>query len=129
MCIQALTGDSHAGYSYCGGCGAFAYKQVDSTNVYDSCLLPQCLVYVFSCLVRRRKRVFILGPSHHVYLSGCALSSTTAYETPLYNLNIDQSSESTHSLVTPEVFSLRRRQMYKHPPQGRTLIEINYTYI
>ena len=39
-----------------------------------------------------RRRVFILGPSHHVYLAGCALSSTTRYETPLYNLEIDQMS-------------------------------------
>lgn len=39
-----------------------------------------------------RRRVFILGPSHHVYLAGCALSSTTHYETPLYNLEIDQMS-------------------------------------
>ena len=40
------------------------------------------------------KRVFILGPSHHVYLSGCALSPTTHYETPLYNLTIDQAGEA-----------------------------------
>ena len=40
-----------------------------------------------------RKRVFLLGPSHHVYLPGCALSSTTHYETPLYNLEIDKISE------------------------------------
>ncbi|XP_077994147.1 protein MEMO1-like isoform X2 [Glandiceps talaboti] len=58
----------HAGYVYCGRCGAHAYKQVDPTKV---------------------KRVFILGPSHHVRLSGCALSSTTSYSTPLYNLPID----------------------------------------
>ena len=36
-----------------------------------------------------RKRIFILGPSHHVRLSGCALSSTCRYETPLYDLHID----------------------------------------
>nr|XP_002731317.1 PREDICTED: protein MEMO1-like [Saccoglossus kowalevskii] len=58
----------HAGYAYCGKCGAHAYKQVDPTNV---------------------KKVFILGPSHHVRLSGCALSRTVTYDTPLYNLPID----------------------------------------
>jgi AmmeMemoRadiSam system protein B len=35
------------------------------------------------------KRIFILGPSHHVRLSGCALSSQDKYETPLYDLTID----------------------------------------
>ena len=36
-----------------------------------------------------RKRVFILGPSHHVRLSGCALSPCTKYHTPFYDLHID----------------------------------------
>jgi len=59
----------HAGYQYCGSCAAFAYKEVSPTQV---------------------KRVFILGPSHHVRLGGCALSPAKAYKTPLYDLNIDQ---------------------------------------
>ncbi|CAL1546097.1 unnamed protein product [Lymnaea stagnalis] len=60
----------HAGYFFCGACGAFAYRQVDPNTV---------------------KRVFILGPSHHVRMSNCALSGTDIYETPLYNLTIDKS--------------------------------------
>ena len=40
-------------------------------------------------LTMNRKKVFILGPSHHVRLSGCALSSVTKYQTPLYDLTID----------------------------------------
>ena len=36
-----------------------------------------------------RQRVFILGPAHHVHLTGCALSSTQTYKTPLYDLPID----------------------------------------
>lgn len=36
-----------------------------------------------------RKRVFILGPSHHVRLRGCALTTADKYETPLYDLKID----------------------------------------
>lgn len=35
------------------------------------------------------KRVFILGPSHHVRLRKCALSVCKKYETPLYDLKID----------------------------------------
>ncbi|XP_052769444.1 protein MEMO1-like [Mya arenaria] len=58
----------HAGYSYCGACGAHAYRQMDPSKI---------------------KRVFILGPSHHVRLGGCALTSTEKYKTPLYDLIID----------------------------------------
>ncbi|KAF9992734.1 Protein memo1, partial [Entomortierella chlamydospora] len=36
------------------------------------------------------KRVFILGPSHHVYLPGCAISKCPKYNTPLGDLIIDQ---------------------------------------
>uniref|UniRef100_A0A8C4X279 Protein MEMO1 n=1 Tax=Eptatretus burgeri TaxID=7764 RepID=A0A8C4X279_EPTBU len=59
----------HAGYTYCGTCAAHAYKQVDPLHT---------------------KHVFILGPSHHVHLNGCALSSASICKTPLYDLNIDQ---------------------------------------
>nr|CAG4648085.1 EOG090X09ZA [Moina brachiata]SVE93140.1 EOG090X09ZA [Moina brachiata] len=58
----------HAGYRYCGQCAGSAYKQINPNIV---------------------KRVFILGPSHHVRLSGCALSSVKKYQTPLYDLTID----------------------------------------
>ncbi|XP_026465683.1 protein MEMO1-like [Ctenocephalides felis] len=58
----------HAGYTYCGACAAFAYRQVSPAVV---------------------KRVFILGPSHHVRINGCALSSARKYKTPLYDLLID----------------------------------------
>lgn len=59
----------HAGYQYCGACSAYAYKQVDPSLT---------------------KRVFILGPSHHVRLSGCALSPARSYRTPFGDLSIDQ---------------------------------------
>jgi len=35
------------------------------------------------------RRVFVLGPAHHVHLTGCALSSTQTYRTPIYDLTID----------------------------------------
>lgn len=35
------------------------------------------------------KRVFILGPSHHFYLTRCALSQYTAYHTPFGELPLD----------------------------------------
>lgn len=37
-----------------------------------------------------RKRVFLLGPSHHHYLSKAALSRCTHYGTPLGNLPVDR---------------------------------------
>lgn len=58
----------HAGYQYCGACGGHAYRQISPVVV---------------------RRIFILGPSHHVRLSGCALSSAQKYRTPLYDLLID----------------------------------------
>jgi AmmeMemoRadiSam system protein B len=36
--------------------------------------------------------VFILGPSHHVRLSGCALTATERYQTPFYDLIVDSQS-------------------------------------
>jgi AmmeMemoRadiSam system protein B len=35
------------------------------------------------------QRIFILGPSHNVRLSGCAISSASKYQTPFYDLTID----------------------------------------
>lgn len=65
----------HAGYSYCGACAGFAYRQVSPAVV---------------------KRVFILGPSHHVRLRKCALSICKKYETPLYDLKIDTKGKWKH---------------------------------
>jgi len=59
----------HAGYSYCGATAAYGFKHIVPDNV---------------------DTIFILGPSHHVRLNGCALTQTDEYETPLYNLIIDQ---------------------------------------
>ncbi|XP_015789274.1 protein MEMO1 [Tetranychus urticae] len=64
----------HAGYQYCGACAAHAYKEIDPSIV---------------------KRIFILGPSHHVRLSGCALSPAKVCKTPLYDLKVDHSTYET----------------------------------
>ncbi|TFK30484.1 UPF0103-domain-containing protein [Coprinopsis marcescibilis] len=58
----------HAGYSYSGPAAGWAYKAIDPTGI---------------------RRVFILGPSHHFYLNGCALSSCKEYETPIGTLPLD----------------------------------------
>ncbi|KAG6911931.1 hypothetical protein DXG01_000178 [Tephrocybe rancida] len=58
----------HAGYAYSGPAAAWAYKSIDTTGI---------------------KRVFILGPSHHFYLQGCAISSCKDYDTPIDKLPLD----------------------------------------
>lgn len=68
----------HAGYRYCGACAAYAYRQINPRGV---------------------KRVFILGPSHHIRLSGCAVSGCTKYQTPLGDLTIDQGINQVGSKI------------------------------
>ncbi|KAK9449838.1 memo-like protein-domain-containing protein [Limtongia smithiae] len=58
----------HAGYSYSGPTAAWAYKSWDVSQI---------------------DRVFLLGPSHHIYLNNCALSECTEYATPLGNIPLD----------------------------------------
>lgn len=59
----------HAGYRYCGHVFPYAYRHIE---------------------VERVERVFLLGPSHHLYTRKCVLSSATHYETPLGNMEIDE---------------------------------------
>lgn len=58
----------HAGYTYCGKILANTYKVLN----------PEL------------KRLFIIGPSHHVYFKGCVLTTTcTAYESPIGDVKVD----------------------------------------
>jgi len=59
----------HAGYAYSGPAAAWAYKTINTIGI---------------------RRVFLLGPSHHVYLDGCALSACPEYATPIGNLPLDR---------------------------------------
>jgi len=36
-----------------------------------------------------RKRIFLLGPSHHWYLGKAALTQCSVYKTPLGDINVD----------------------------------------
>eukprot|EP00922_Rhytidocystis_sp_ex-Travisia-forbesii_P061587 GHVS01091252.1.p1 GENE.GHVS01091252.1~~GHVS01091252.1.p1 ORF type:complete len:258 (+),score=31.42 GHVS01091252.1:312-1085(+) len=62
---------SHAGYSFSGKTAAWSWAQLNSKGI---------------------DRIFVLGPSHHVHLSNCALPSVdvTGYQTPLGNISLDQ---------------------------------------
>ena len=59
----------HAGYSYSGPTAAYSFKQLDPNTV---------------------QTIFILGPSHHVRLSGCAVTQCSVYQTPLGDLSINR---------------------------------------
>lgn len=59
----------HAGYRYSGHVMAYAYGQI----------LPQEV-----------SRIFLLGPSHHVYTQQCLLSTAAAYTSPFGSMAIDQ---------------------------------------
>ncbi|KAJ3216601.1 Protein memo1, partial [Clydaea vesicula] len=59
----------HAGYSYSANTASFSYSKLNQNTFI--------------------KTIFILGPSHHYYLQGCALTQCSEYETPLGNLTVD----------------------------------------
>ncbi|PFH57463.1 hypothetical protein XA68_15026 [Ophiocordyceps unilateralis] len=59
----------HAGYDYSGKCAAWAYSCLDLSEA---------------------KRVFLLGPSHTLALSGCAVSTFDKYATPFGDLTVDR---------------------------------------
>ncbi|OBS68418.1 hypothetical protein A6R68_03042, partial [Neotoma lepida] len=90
----------HAGYTYCGSCAAHAYKQVDPSIT---------------------RRIFILGPSHHVPLSRCALSSVDVYRTPLYDLRIDQKKSVLWNGFTNELPSFPQRAITELQKNGMNM--------
>jgi len=92
----------HAGYSYCGATAAYAFKHVVPEDI---------------------DTVFILGPSHHVYLNGCALTQTAEYETPLYNLIIDR--EINKELHNTGKFELMNRKT----DEDEHSIEMQLSYV
>ncbi len=59
----------HAGYVFSGEVAASAYARIDPDKKYD--------------------HVFIIGPSHHVYLDGASLCNIPAYSTPLGKVDVD----------------------------------------
>uniref|UniRef100_A0A0D3G5V2 Protein MEMO1 n=1 Tax=Oryza barthii TaxID=65489 RepID=A0A0D3G5V2_9ORYZ len=63
----------HAGYSYSGRCVAYAFGNIDPTNI---------------------SRVFLLGPSHHYYTPKCALTRATIYSTPIGDLPVDHEDQN-----------------------------------
>ncbi|SCU82556.1 LAME_0C01750g1_1 [Lachancea meyersii CBS 8951] len=74
----------HAGYTYCGGTMGKAYGALDLSGV---------------------RRVFVLGPSHHIYFKNKGLvSGFSKLATPLGPLAVD--TETAAALVQQETFDL-----------------------
>ena len=105
-----LLSPRHAGYSYSGQAAAYGYKALQNylQSASGACVyatMPTLTLildfFVFDTLSAlrppRRKRCFLLGPSHHWYLKTCALSIAKVYATPVGNLTIDE--QSTHPLL------------------------------
>ncbi|KAI4719362.1 UPF0103-domain-containing protein [Aureobasidium sp. EXF-10727] len=92
----------HAGYSYSGPAAAWAYRSWD---------------------VSKAKRVFLLGPSHHFYLSKCALSQCDKYATPLGDLTVDR--ETTKQLYETGKF----QWMSKSVDEDEHSLEMHLPYI
>lgn len=73
----------HAGYTFSGSTAGFSYEFARHA---------------------RPKRVFVLGPSHHVALHGVALPQAVSFETPLGNLPVDK--EAVDDLKSYPLFSI-----------------------
>ncbi|KAK3935460.1 MEMO1 family [Diplogelasinospora grovesii] len=92
----------HAGYSYSGPCAAWAYKALDLQNT---------------------KRVFVLGPSHYLPLSGCALTGFAEYDTPFGGLAVDR--ETINKLMQTGRF----RQMPRDYDVEEHSLEMHLPYL
>lgn len=65
--------------------------------------VPQVIDASLDAYTVYSKRVFILGPSHHLYIQGCALSKCKEYKTPIGNLPLDlESMFGRTELKTPQ---------------------------
>jgi len=92
----------HAGYSYSGPVAAWAYKAIDTTGI---------------------NRVFILGPSHHIYINGCELTKCSEYATPLGSLPVD--TETIAELKQTGAFS----DMKLKTDEDEHSIELHLSYV
>lgn len=92
----------HAGYAYSGSSAAYAYKMIDVSSI---------------------TRVFILGPSHKIYLDSIALSGCTRYDTPLGTLELDL--ETINMLSKTNQFSTMNLKV----DENEHSIELHLPYI
>jgi AmmeMemoRadiSam system protein B len=86
-------------------------------------MLPIVLMFYLAANKFNSKRVFLLGPSHHVYLDRCALSGQLKYETPLGDLMLD--SSVIEELQRTEAFS----KMSLKTDEDEHSLELHLPYI
>lgn len=100
----------HAGYAYSGQASAWAYYFVKD---------------LLSRQNRRYRRVFVLGPSHHVYLDRCALSPCSVLETPIGSLSVDREMITELEQKYPRLFNTwtRRADEREHS------LEMHFPYL
>jgi AmmeMemoRadiSam system protein B len=94
----------HAGYSYSGATAAFSYKAV-------------------AAAANSVRRIFVLGPSHHVYLQKASVSGAGRLETPLGDLVVD--AEVRAKLVDSGLFETLTEEM----DEEEHSIELHLPYI
>ncbi|ORX75527.1 UPF0103-domain-containing protein [Anaeromyces robustus] len=92
----------HAGYTYCGQVMAHSYKYITPDNI---------------------KRIFIFGPSHRVYIKGCALPQFSTYECPLGDMEVD--TEICEELEKTKLFT----KMTKNAEEQEHSIEMELPFI
>ncbi|KAL6604972.1 UPF0103-domain-containing protein [Neocallimastix sp. 'constans'] len=92
----------HAGYTYCGQVMAHSYKYITPENI---------------------KKIFIFGPSHRVYIKGCALPQFSVYECPLGDMNVD--TEICEKLEKTKLFT----KMSKNAEEQEHSIEMELPFI
>lgn len=92
----------HAGYRYSGHVMAHSYRHVVPENV---------------------SRVFLLGPSHHVYAQECMLSRAATYSTPLGDMEVDK--EVYNYLTNSGLF----RSMSLDVDEAEHSLELHLPYI
>ncbi|KAJ8152537.1 hypothetical protein LV165_006976 [Aspergillus fumigatus] len=103
----------HAGYAYSGPCAAYAYRALD---------------------LSKAKRIFILGPSHHHYLSTLALPQLTSYYTPLSDEPLPLDTELIAKLlsakaVKPNGSTVSFTTMTRSVDEDEHSIELHLPYI
>mmetsp|Transcript_14813 Transcript_14813/g.21832 ORF Transcript_14813/g.21832 Transcript_14813/m.21832 type:complete len:306 (-) Transcript_14813:303-1220(-) len=84
--VRAIIGP-HAGYSYSGPTAAWAYAAMrrERANI---------------------KRVFVLGPSHHVYTAKCGVSLAAGCATPLHRQPLEIDQDLTQDLLKTGLFEV-----------------------
>lgn len=97
----------HAGYVYSGAIAATAY----------ACLLPAA---------DRIRRVVLLGPSHRVGFRGIAVTTATAYETPLGHVPLDRDAalrlKSLQAVVEHDTAHVPEHSLEVHLPFLQTML-------